>query len=1016
MICPTQEELRRLVEDLLGPDAEALEAHVESCPLCQRTLEELTSNAAARSDASSLLSSVAEQTWVSRTGREFLHRLEGNPPHAPTLAGAEGSAGLPHEQGATFPLPTVAGYSILRELGRGGMGVVYLALQLKPRRLVALKMILAGSHAGPEQLERFRLEAEVVARLQHPNIVQIHEVGEQQGLPFFSLEYVEGVSLPHLVAGTPQPAREAARLVHTLARAVDYAHQRGVVHRDLKPANILLQETITRSSRQGDEEQGRQGDEGVDRVSTAPCLPVSLSSLTPKITDFGLAKRLDMESGQTRSGDIMGTPSYMAPEQASGQIHAIGPAVDIYALGAILYEMLTGRPPFKAETPSETIRQVVIEEPVRPTRLQRRVPFDMETICLQCLQKEPARRYVTAAALAVDLERFLNGQPIKARPTPWWEQGSKWAKRRPALAGLIAVTVIAALTLLGGGLWYNAHLQAALADARSQRDKALARFQMAREAVQDFHTRVSESPELTGKGTERLRTQLLESALPLYERLVREEGGTAIAIERARAYGQLGRLYMETGHNDQAEDAFEQALLILQPLADANPESAPEKRELAHAYTELAALYEKTLRTDQAEQTFKSALQALKELTIRLPDSLEDHVELAWVHESLGVLYAHSNRFEQAERALKDCLAILEPLANDRPEVQKPLAAGYHSLALVYSDTDRIDLAEKPAERALALHKALAKGTSPAQLEVIKSYEAVARVYSQTSRYALAEDCHSKASALCKQLAAEHPTVVNYQVMLAHICLEQADLFSRNDCNPKAENAYQQALEIARLISASNPERLHLEGIIRQNLGWFWQRAGKSSEALVSYDKAIAAFEAVLKREPRHTDAHRNLIIVYSARGVLASEVGRHDEALSNLDRALALDDGKRRQGLLVSRALVRAHVRDHLRAVADANEVAKSAAIAPVDLYNLACVYSLAMAAGRENSKSTPAERHRLAEQYTQRAIEFLGKARDAGFFNDKKQIEQLKKDTDLEPIRSNSAFKKLVAALDPK
>jgi serine/threonine protein kinase/tetratricopeptide (TPR) repeat protein len=1013
MICPTQEEFRRLLaEDLVGPDAEALEAYVESCAACQRTLEELTS--AARSNPRLLVSSGAEQTWVSKTGREFLRRLERTPPHAQTLlAGADGSAGLPHEQAATFPLPTVAGYSILRELGRGGMGVVYLARQLKPHRLVALKMILAGSHAAPEQLERFRLEAEVVARLQHPNIVQIHEVGEQEGLPFFSLEYVEGLSLPQLLAGTPQPAREAARLVYTLARAVDYAHQRGVVHRDLKPANILLQETITRPSREGDQEQGSQGEEGVDR---AP-----LSSLIPKIADFGLAKRLDIESGQTRSGDIMGTPSYMAPEQASGQIHAVGPPVDIYALGAALYEMLTGRPPFKAETPAETIRQVVTEEPVRPTRLQRKVPYDIETICLQCLQKEPARRYVTAAALADDLERFINGQPIKARPTPWWEQGFKWAKRRPSLAGLVAVTILAALALLGGGLWYNAHLQAALADARQQRDKARERYQIAREAIQDFHTRVSESPELTGKGTERLRTRLLETALPLYERLVQEEGGGDVEAERARAYGQLGRLYTETGHNDQAEIAYKQALLIFQPLAKAHPDALQNRREFAHAYNQLAVLYRSTGRTDWAQQTYEKALEILKELTARQPDSPEDQIAVAGVDMNLGELYALNGRQELAERALKDCLAILEPRSGDRPEVQTLLAKAHNALGVVYLNSNRIELAVKPFERALVLNKGLAKKTPAVQTEVVSSYTLMGRVYRKTRRYILAEDCYGKASALCKELAAEHPTIIRYRGLLAQIYLQLGDLFFETQRNERAKNAYLQALEIEESLTAANPEMLELavqKACTCANLASLWERTGRSREALESYDKSTAAFEAVLKREPRHTDAHRGLVETYADRAMLASRLGRQEEAVSNLNRALELevDDGKAREVLRVRRALVLAYLRDHPRAVAEANEVGKGASVAPANLYNLACVFSLATAAVRQDDKRTAAERDQLAGQYATRGIEVLAEARAAGFFNDRQQIEQLKKDTDLDPIRSNQAFKKLVGELDRK
>jgi hypothetical protein len=299
------------------------------------------------------------------------------------------------------------------------MGVVYRARQVTLGRLVALKVILAGAHAESAERARFRREAEAVARLQHAHIVQVFEVGEHLGLPFFSLEFCPGGGLDGKLAGTPLPPRETAALVEKLARAAHAAHQKGIVHRDLKPANVLLAEDGT-----------------------------------PKIADFGLAKTLD-EAGQTASGAVLGTPSYMAPEQARGKGHEAGPAVDIYALGAVLYECLTGRPPFKAATTADTLLQVIGDEPVPPSRLAPGVPRDLETVCLRCLQKEPARRYRSALDLADDLGRFLTGEPVRARPAGRLERVAKWARRRPAAAALLGVCVLATLlvvSLTGGFL------------------------------------------------------------------------------------------------------------------------------------------------------------------------------------------------------------------------------------------------------------------------------------------------------------------------------------------------------------------------------------------------------------------------------------------------------------------------------------------------------------------------------------------------------------------------------------
>ncbi len=376
----------------------------------------------------------------------------------------------------TTALLTIAvpGYEILQELGRGGMGVVYQARQIKLNRIVALKMILAGGHAGPAELARFKTEAEAIARLQHPGIVAIHEIGEHEGKPYFSLEFCSGGSLERKLAGTPLDPREAAKLVRTLAEAMQAAHAANVIHRDLKPANVLLAGGFTAAGAEhAERRREKKTDEKVLSFSLPSSSALSASSavnLFPKITDFGLAKKLD-EAGQTVTGAVMGTPAYMAPEQAEGK-KTIGPAADIYALGAILYECLTGRPPFKAATSFDTLMQVVSAEPVPLRQLNAKVPADLETICHKCLSKEPARRYGSARELAEELDRFLAGQPVLARPVSRVARAVRWGRRNPAVAVLSLAVALLLLAAAVAGPTVAVRQSSLRRDADEQRQLA----------------------------------------------------------------------------------------------------------------------------------------------------------------------------------------------------------------------------------------------------------------------------------------------------------------------------------------------------------------------------------------------------------------------------------------------------------------------------------------------------------------------------------------------------------------
>jgi WD40 repeat protein len=368
---------------------------------------------------------------------------EGPAAHLVPPAGAEaGPPTLPHTPPpAANWVPCVRGYEVLGKLGQGAMGAVYKAHHLRLNRLVALKVVCDAPNARPEDLVRFRQEAELIARLQHANIVQIYEVGEYSGGSYLALEYVDGPALDRQVNGTPQPPRQAAWLVEALARAVHYAHGQGIIHRDLKPANVLL-------------------------------TPAG----APKITDFGLARHIKLESGLTTAGSILGTPNYMAPEQAEGRLKDIGPHTDTYALGAVLYEMLTGRPPFQGPTVLDTLVKVRQQDPVPPHRLlgsnRRACPADLETICLKCLEKDPQRRYASAGALADDLARYLAGEPVVARPVGPAGRAWRWARRNPVVAGLTGVVALLLVLIAAASSLTALYLHATLQESEANRLRA----------------------------------------------------------------------------------------------------------------------------------------------------------------------------------------------------------------------------------------------------------------------------------------------------------------------------------------------------------------------------------------------------------------------------------------------------------------------------------------------------------------------------------------------------------------
>jgi tetratricopeptide (TPR) repeat protein len=569
----------------------------------------------------------------------------------------------------------VAGHELLEELGKGGMGVVYKARQVQLGRVVALKMLRSAS-AGRQDLIRFRIEAEAVARLQHPNIVQVHEIGEHEGQPYFSLEYLEGGSLDQQLAGKPLAPEAAGRLVETLARAIHFAHERGVIHRDLKPANVLLVEAS--GGREPQASGGRQppvepAPPGV--TGTGGSRP-PLAALTPKITDFGLARRLDDGSRQTQSGVVVGTPSYMAPEQAEGK-RDVGPLGDVYSLGAILYECLTGKPPFSAGSVVATLEQVRLSDPLPPGRMRRGVPRDLETICLKCLQKQPENRYPTAAALADDLGRFREGRPLAARPVGWGERTLKWARRRPSAAALLAVTAALAASVAAAVPLHIAHLRSRVAEVTAamrlkeqQKRAADLRAECEKKLGLARHALTEKDPDAVQQAAEQIGT--VQSLLDREEELsgeLRELRGEANEL-RLRARQRLYRLGGERKAQEQARTFLkrrDEAFFHLHREVVTGPELASPRASARAARQALASFPDLDCLDPEARppllQARRQVLFVLAEATARSapePESLRQALGILDQVDDARMQGVHRRRAAYLDRLGEPALAARE--------------------------------------------------------------------------------------------------------------------------------------------------------------------------------------------------------------------------------------------------------------------------------------------------------------------------------------------------------------------
>jgi serine/threonine protein kinase/tetratricopeptide (TPR) repeat protein len=764
--------------------------------------------------------------------------------------------------------PQVPGYEVLETLGQGGMAVVYKARQLGLNRLVALKVLRGGGGADAAQLARFRDEAVMLAALRHPNIVQVYEVGAHDGADYIALELIDGGSLDRRLAHKPQPPRPSAELVETLARAMHAAHQQGIVHRDLKPANILLQESTTGDTGDTGERQKRGSNSSSSPVS--PVSPVVRS--LPKITDFGLAKRLVGADGQTVPGAVLGTPSYMAPEQAFGQVHQITARTDVYALGAILYEMLTGRPPFIGDTALNTVNQVAFSDLVPPTRLQPKVPRDLETICLKCLEKIPTRRYASALELADDLRRFLDDRPIVARPAGLRERLVRWVRRNPSRAALLAVVVVAVLAVFAGVVWYNVHLRAARDRLRAARDRAARNAALALRAVDEMLTEVAEEDLATEPRMEEKRLRLLEKARARYRELLLDQSDDPdIRRQTALGHFRVGQILRLLGRYDEAEAAYGEAIALLGPMADAHPEQPELRRHLADAHNYRGEVFRLSRRFEPARADYDTAAGLQERLIAEYPNEPAYQSDLARTRYNVGLLLRDTGRLDDARAVLLDAVDRLRPLVRRYPgerEYCQNLARALLNLGAVLSRMkDRFEPARKASEEAIHW---LDKLSQKWPKEPSYRYELAAacknlgnRLSGQRHLAEAAARLQCRAATLFEQLADDFPSVPQYRQELASALNSLGATMARAGRFDEASRSWEEVTRQMRELIRHDSGRADYHGDLGMalcNFGKMRFKQGRTADARALLEEGVGELLDVLQvnfDQPEYQNALR---------------------------------------------------------------------------------------------------------------------------------------------------------------
>jgi serine/threonine-protein kinase len=978
---------------------------------------------------------------VNRSTRESLANA-GGPEVEATLAHVGSGSGTDDDadRTSTYAVGTATAdgqrFRVLRPHARGGLGAVFVALDAELNREVAIKQILDHHADDPVSRQRFLLEAEITGGLEHPGVVPVYGLGHYaDGRPYYAMRFIRGNSLKEAIerfhkdeSPKPDPGRRSLELRKLLRRfldvcnAVDYAHSRGVLHRDIKPGNIIV---------------GRHGE--------------------TLLVDWGLAKatgRADPASGErtlvpssasgsaeTLPGSALGTPAYMSPEQATGQLERLGPRSDVYSLGATLYCLLTGKPPFEGGV-ADVLRAVQKGEVPSPRRRDPSLDRALEAVCLRAMSLQLEDRYTSCRALSEDIERWMADEPVSAYSEPPLVRLGRWTRRHKTPVTVVAALLLATLAALAVG---NVLLRTANRRTEKQRVLAVANaseaqrqrkaaednlktaeenYALAREAVNRYLTRVSEDRLLNEPHMIDLRGELLGQAREFYQAFVeRRRDDPNARHDLALAQYRLGEINWHTGQVQAAIKEIESSRSTLEQSLKANPQGVKERSTLARTLTLLGWRYEQTGRIDASERTLKEAVEVAEALQREKPDDPERRASLAFALERLGGTYAGSRRPDDAERVQRQAVTLLEALVKEFPENQayaSTLSACYADLGVLCFDRLENEASLDWHRKSLALRRALAqrggKAVNPRHALAL-AWNNVATVNRRLGRLDDAISESLAAIEIFREVIREHPTITTIQNDLATTLSNLAIVYNVGGRNEKAHEVNREAFAIQERMVAEHPERLSFRerlGAAQGNEGNTWLDQRNFAEALAWYDRSITTLDEVLKREPRSTAARSVLRNNHWGRADALMGLNRTAEALPAFDKAVELTDENHRPEVRLCRAVALARSGDHAGAVAVVD--AETGVVSPQRLVWFECARVFAQAAVAVRGEMTlGAERRRaIAEGLESRAVALLRRAAASNYFMNAKARDRVYRDPDLNPLRSRPDFQLLRMDLD--